>query len=64
MWVDSGYFFAGAVWSSRMPGATCTHAAPILKWMVGKRIEEVHLYMKRKNWKAGWCRPSLDKENH
>lgn len=54
MWVDAPHFYAGSLWTHRKAGAVCTKAAPIIRWMEGKTIEEVFAYFRRKGWKCGW----------
>ena len=46
---DSGYFCAGAEFEGSL--LTCTRAAPIIHWMVGKSYDDVYMYAKRKGWK-------------
>jgi hypothetical protein len=35
-----------------MDGERCARAAPILKWAIGKRREELRRYFASKGWKA------------
>ncbi len=50
--VTAPHFVAGAVWE-RVEGYEwrCTEAAPIIRWMVGKRSTDVRRYLNRK---PGW----------
>lgn len=53
MWVDAPHFYAGAVW--RPDPWRCVHAAPILRWMIGKGSAFVKAYLARKGWAYGWA---------
>jgi hypothetical protein len=44
--LQTGYYTAGIVFSSKT--RTCTEAAPIVGWMVGKDFEWIKAYCKRK----------------
>lgn len=46
--IDSGYFYAGAI----IENGICIEAAPILKWMIGKKEEYLKNYCLNKNWKT------------
>lgn len=54
LWVDSGYFYAGAVWRRSGGSWACVEAAPVIRWMVGKRPDYVKAYVVRKGWAYGW----------
>ena len=54
--VDAPYFVAGLV----VDGDTCTEAAPILRWAIGKRREFLSGYFRRKGWKAAIVRCQTD----
>ena len=57
---DSGYFCAGAEFEGSL--LTCTRAAPIIHWMVGKSYDDVYTYAKRKGWKISRvARSSVDR---
>lgn len=67
MRVTAPHFVAGALWRrSRSddgpPGQwTCTKAAPIIKWMVGKRLTQVWASITRNGWGVEWVSgPGLD----
>jgi len=47
--VDAPHFYAGIIINER---GMCIHAAPILKWCIGKRTDFLRGYFKRKGWKA------------
>ncbi len=47
--VVSGYFVAGIVLDSE---GLCVEATPILKWAVGKPIEDLVTYFNKKSWHA------------
>lgn len=53
IWIDSHYFFAGVVFDERR---VATHAAPILRYMLGWTPERVVAYAKRKRWKYGFIK--------
>ncbi len=55
LWVDAPHFFAGAVWSRVGGDWVCVEAAPILRWMIGKRPAFVRAYLARKKWGHGWA---------
>jgi hypothetical protein len=46
--VSAPHFCAGLI----VVGDKCTHAAPILRWAIGKDRHELSAYFKRKAWKA------------
>lgn len=46
--VDAPHFNAGII----LRDDVCVDAAPILKWCIGKRRDEISAYFKRKGWKA------------
>lgn len=46
--VVAPHFVAGLV----MDGDTCTDAAPILRWAVGKQRAFLSEYFRRKGWRA------------
>lgn len=52
--VEAPHFVAGAVWVPVGGVWSCTEAAPILKWMVGKPPAEVKAYLTRKGWSWEW----------
>ncbi len=53
--IDSGYFYAGAVYSYTEDNRLiCTRAAPIIKWLIGKEYEPLRAYFDRKGWKVHW----------
>ena len=44
--VDTGYFCAGIVFEN----GVCIDAAPILKWAIGKREQDIKSWSKIKRW--------------
>ncbi len=53
--VTAPHFCAGAVWQRDGDGEwTCTEAAPILRWMLGKTPTYVQQYLGRKGWDYDW----------
>lgn len=50
--VAAPHFVAGLVMSSASPEDTCTRAAPILSWAVGKPRSELRRYFADKGWTA------------
>lgn len=55
--VDAPHFNAGLVIDEC---GMCVHAAPILKWCIGKRTDFLRGYFKRKGWKATVVREGAD----
>lgn len=47
--VEAPHFVAGIILNE---AGICIEAAPILRWAVGKRREELLPYFKRKKWAA------------
>lgn len=47
--VEAPHFVAGLILNE---AGICVEAAPILRWAVGKRREELLPYFKRKKWAA------------
>lgn len=39
--METDYFVAGAVWEKIGGAWSCTHAAPILRWMKGRSPQQV-----------------------
>jgi hypothetical protein len=56
--VVAPHFVAGAIWRQDGGQWACVHAAPILKWMVGKNSREVRAYLERKRWEYEWVSSS------
>ena len=48
--VTAPHFVAGAIWVNK----ECVHAAPIIKWMIGKPAIEVKAYLDKRKWKYEW----------
>ena len=45
--IDGGHFCAGAVFNDNV----CIHAAPIIRWLVGKSLKFTNEYAVQKGWK-------------
>lgn len=50
--VVAPHFVAGAIFLPQNGQWTCTEAAPIIKWMIGKTDKEIKTYCTKKNWTA------------
>lgn len=55
--VETDYFVAGALFRKIYGVWSCTQAAPILKWMVGKRPLDIKLALLRMAAKFTWVSP-------
>lgn len=55
--VTTGYFCAGAVWRKIHGIWSCTEAAPILRWMVGKTVGEAKVALLKMGAEWGWSQP-------
>lgn len=51
--ITAPHFVAGAVWEFDH-GWRCVRAAPIIKYMIGKRPTEVKNYLIKKGWDYEW----------
>lgn len=47
MIIDSGYYVAGVEFDENK---NCVRAAPIVKWMIGKKLSEIENYCLHKNF--------------
>jgi hypothetical protein len=52
--VVAPHFVAGAVWEKHSDEWRCTHAAPILRWMIGKPPGHVLDVLLRKGYEWKW----------
>ena len=52
--VETGTYVAGAVWELRNREWRCTHAAPIIAWMVGASAHRVKSWIRRSGAKYSW----------
>lgn len=50
--VVAPHFVAGAMFAWTGVGWRCVEAAPIIRWMEGREVGEIYLYVTRKGW--GW----------
>lgn len=48
------HFVAGAAWEHDDRGWSCTAAAPIIQWMVGRDPTWVRSYLRRRRWEWTW----------
>ena len=55
--VSSPYLCAGAVFTRLAEGWSCTHAAPILRWMIGMPPFKIkQAIAQRKDWSYHWIK--------
>lgn len=52
--VQTDWFCAGAVWQKIHGLWSCVHAAPILRWMVGKTPSEVKIALLKMGAEFEW----------
>ena len=52
--VEGPHFVAGAIWGKEDQTWLCFHAAPILRWMVGKTADEVKHLRGKPGWNLEW----------
>ena len=53
--VDAPHFCAGSLWRKETNGSwACYHAAPIIRWMIGKSAVETKNYLEKKGWTHQW----------
>lgn len=57
LWVNAPHFCAGAVWQLQEGEWQCVHAAPIIRWMIGKPAADVKATLLRKRWAYEWVAP-------
>lgn len=60
LWINAPHFCAGAVWQRLEGQWQCVHAAPIIRWAIGKPAAEVKAYLTRKRWGYEWITPAKE----
>lgn len=50
--IEAPFYVAASIWER----GRCTHAAPILQWMVGKRWVSIHRWLFGKGYDWAWVK--------